>query len=134
MIVVDSSAWIEYFRSTGSPIHRMVRRLIAATSDIAVTDVVVAELLAGAPDEGAAEALRARLNAFPVLALDGLADFEAAAGLFRACRKGGETVRELTDCLIAIPTIRMSATLLAADRDFEVLARHTPLRLEPVDA
>ena len=32
----------------------------------------------------------------------------------------------------AVPAIRADATLLHADRDFETLARHTPLRLEPV--
>jgi predicted nucleic acid-binding protein len=38
----------------------------------------------------------------------------------------------MTDCLVAVPTIEAGATLLHADRDFDALARHTPLRLEPV--
>ena len=80
------------------------------------------------------KALRARLAALPMLALAGLADFEAAAGLYRACRRAGETVRVLADCLVAVSVIRAGATLLAVDRDFEVLARHTPLRLEPITA
>jgi predicted nucleic acid-binding protein len=61
-----------------------------------------------------------------------LEGFHSAAELYRACRAGGEAVRELSDCLVAIPTIEANATLLQADPDFEILARHTPLRLEPV--
>jgi predicted nucleic acid-binding protein len=68
-----------------------------------------------------------------MLPLSGLRDFEHAAALYRSCRTAGETVRKLSDCLVAVPTIRAGATLLHADRDFDVLARHTPLRLEPLE-
>lgn len=68
----------------------------------------------------------------PVLPLCGLEDYEAAAQLYRTCRRAGETTRQLADCLIAVPAIGADATLLHAGRDFETLARHTPLRLEPV--
>ena len=134
MVVVDTSAWIEHFRDTGSPVARTVVRLLRARADLGTTEVVLLELLAGARSDADAVALRERLKPFPVVALHGVAGFEAAAGLHRACRRGGETVRELTDCLIAAAVIAAGSTLLAADRDFEVLARHTPLRLEPVAA
>jgi predicted nucleic acid-binding protein len=90
------------------------------------------ELLAGNATARQASELRARLLAFPVLRLAGLSGYEAAAELYRACRAAGETLGSLTDCLVAVPVIEAGATLLHAHRDFEVLARHTPLRLEPV--
>jgi hypothetical protein len=68
----------------------------------------------------------------PLLPLAGVADFEAAAGLYRTCRRAGETVRSLTDCLVAVPTIAAGAELLHADEDFEILARHTSLRVFPL--
>ncbi len=37
----------------------------------------------------------------------------------------GETVGALTDCLIAAVAIRSGSSVLHADRDFDVLARHT---------
>jgi predicted nucleic acid-binding protein len=131
VIVVDTSAWVEYFRQTGSAVHRHLDSLLDTTQEIAVTEMIVAELLAGAGDE-ALPTVRSRLIQLRVLRLRGLRDYEAAATLSRACRRGGESVRSLADCLIAVPTIRAGATLLQADRDFEKLARHTPLRLEPV--
>ena len=132
MIVVDSSAWIEFLRKTGSSVHLRLRRLIRDGADLAVTEVVVMELLAGALSEEDYVELRARLHAFPILPLGGLSDYEAAAELFRLCRRAGERIRKMNDCLVAVPTIEAGAALLQADRDFEVLARHTTLRLEPV--
>jgi predicted nucleic acid-binding protein len=133
VIVVDTSAWVELLRKTGSPSHLTLRGLIVAEAPLAVTEAVVFEVLAGAPDDEL-EQMRDRLLAFPVLPLNGLAGFELAAELYRACRGAGETLSSLVDCLVAAPAIEASATVLAADRDFEVLARHTQLRLEPTAA
>ena len=41
----------------------------------------------------------------------------------------GETVRKLEDCLVATVALRHGATLLHRDHDFEVIARHAPLRV-----
>lgn len=41
MIVVDTSAWVEYLRATGSTIHSRVRSLLASEASLATTDVVV---------------------------------------------------------------------------------------------
>ena len=130
MILVDTSAWIELLRGTGHPAHATLRHHLERRAPIATTEPVIMELLAGT--RGAAERtrLRGRLLALPRLAVRGLADFEAAAELYRACRGRGATVRKLIDCLIAAVAIREQATVLHNDRDFDVLARHTRLRVE----
>lgn len=56
-------------------------------------------------------------------------DFEAAAGIFRTCRRRGKSVRRLVDCLIAAVAIRAGLEILHRDRDFDVIARHTGLRV-----
>lgn len=123
MTLVDTSAWVEYLRATRSPVHRRVRRLLDEDETLHTTDVVVMEVLAGARDEEHHHQLRrllARCNYVPV---EGLTDYESAAALYRACRRAGETVRALTDCLIAAVALRVDLTVLHADRDFEILAR-----------
>ena len=60
---------------------------------------------------------------------EGPRDYEEAAELYRACRRVGDTVRALTDCLIASVAIRTRIGLLHADRDFDAIARHAPLEL-----
>lgn len=94
-----------------------------------MTEVVVAEVLAGARDGRRAEELRSTLLGFTLLPLNGLDAFERAAGLYRACRAAGETLRSIADCLVAVPAIDAGAPVLHADRDFGKLARHTPLEV-----
>jgi predicted nucleic acid-binding protein len=132
VIVVDSSAWVELLRATGSPVDLALTRLLEEEHELAVTEIVVLEVLAGASSAPRVVQLRSMLLRFPVLDLGGLPGFERAAELYRDCRRAGEPPRSLVDCLIAVPTIGADATLLSADRDFEKLARHTALRLEPV--
>jgi predicted nucleic acid-binding protein len=129
VILVDSSAWIEFLRATGSPAHLELRSALQGGVDLGCTDVVVMEILAGARDEDDRDRLRRLLHGVEFLAVDGLADYEQAAELYRLCRAGGETPRKLTDCLIAAVAIRNEAELLCEDADFEVIARHAPLRL-----
>ena len=130
MILADTSAWVEFLRATGSPIHLRLRDLIAGDGDLATTEVVMMELLAGPTTQDGLVQLRRLLLRFQLLPVEGLADYEAAAELYRRCRAGGETVRNPTDCLIAAVAVRSGATLLHRDQDFEVIARHTPLRVE----
>ena len=129
MILADTSAWVEYLRATGSPAHLRMRWLVGEAGELAVTDVVVMEVLAGARNDERAAQLRRLLDRFEFVAVEGLTDFEAAAELYRRCRQGGETVRKLTDCLVAAVALRAGATVLHQDRDFEVIARHAPLEV-----
>lgn len=109
-----------------------LRRLIDKGADLAVTEVVVMEVLAGARDARHLADLRSSLVAYPVLRLEGLADFEEAALLWRTCRNAGSTPRGFMDCLIAVPIMRAGASILQKDRHFDVIAEHTGLRVEPL--
>lgn len=132
MIVVDTSTWIDLLRDLDTPARRRLEGALRAEEPIAVTEIVVAEVLSGARSEEHRRSLRARLLVHDVLALGGLAGFEEAAELYRDARARGVTVRYLTDCLIAVPAIRAGATLLHTDRDFDHLAAVSDLVIEPV--
>jgi predicted nucleic acid-binding protein len=129
VILVDSSAWVEFLRGTGSPVCDEVDRLLE--DDIAITDPVLMEVLAGARDERHLRDLRALLGRAQLLRC-GPTDFETAAALYRRCRRGGETIRRLIDCLIGAVAIREDVPMLHSDVDFEVLARHTALAIQRV--
>ncbi len=125
MILVDTSAWIEFLRNTGSPVCALVDELLA--EEVAICDVVRMEVLAGARDESHLLGLRrllARASVLPTRATD----YDTAAALYRSCRQQGETVRKLIDCLIAATAIRAGAQIVHSDADFDVLARHTELQ------
>lgn len=132
MTLVDSSAWIEFLRATGSAAHLWLRSALDNKVALATTDTVVMEILAGARDDADWDRLRRFLYGLHFLPVDGPADYESAAELYRLCRRGGETPRQLADCLIAAVAIRTGADLVCADADFKLIARHAPLRLRPV--
>ena len=126
MILIDTSAWIEFLRDTGSATCDRVDALLAR--DIATCDPVCMEVLAGARDErhlGDLRQLLHKATLLPTLPVD----YEAASAIYRACRTQGETVRKLIDCLIAAVAIREGVALLHADADFDVIARHTTLAI-----
>ena len=126
MILVDTSAWIEFLRDTGSSVCQRVDELLA--DDIATCHPIRMEVLAGARDEQHLTDLRrllARASLLPTRATD----YEQGAALFRTCRHRGETVRKLIDCLIAATAIRLGVAILHADGDFDVLARHSELQI-----
>lgn len=132
MILVDSSAWVEFFRRTGSPTNRKLALLLTEGQPLAWTDMVALEVLAGARNDADRARLRRLLYNHTLLPVCGPTDYESAADLYRACRRRGETPRGLADCLIAAVAIRSEAAVLCSDSDFEVIARHTDLRLANV--
>ena len=127
MILVDSSAWIELLRQTESPVDLRLRAAIDSDEQQAIVGVMLLELLAGARDEAHAKRLRRMLAGARLLRLQEPSDHESAADLYRACRRGGSTIRRLPDCLIAAVAIRHGIELLHQDSDFDELARHTAL-------
>ena len=128
MILIDTSAWVEFLRDTGSVVCDRVEALLE--SDIATCDVVRMEVLAGARDERHLRSLQ-RLLARAVVLPMGPADYDDAATLYRICRREVETVRKLIDCLISAVAIRSDVPILHNDVDFDVLGRHTELRIDP---
>ena len=126
MILIDTSAWVEFLRDTGSRVCNRVDQLL--DPEIATCDAVRMEVLAGAHDDQHLQQLR-RLLARASVIQTGPIHFEVAAALYRTCRREGETVRKLIDCLIGAVAIRAGVPILHTDTDFEVLARHTELKL-----
>lgn len=134
MIVPDTSAWVEWLRATEHPVDLALDRLLREHAEVAVNEVIVMEVLAGARDGEHLRALRTLLLSLPLLRLEGLADYEQAALVYRACRAGGETIRSLVDCLIAVTAMKAGARVMHNDADFDAIARHTNLEVEPLAA
>ncbi|MFZ0835213.1 MAG: PIN domain nuclease [Mycobacterium sp.] len=124
MILIDTSAWIEYFRATGSTAAVRVRDLLRDTPDqVAMCEPIAMEILAGATGEHTWATLERLVNGLPSLGVDNAVDFRAAASIYRAARRSGQTVRSIIDCLIAAIAIRHGAQLIHRDADFEVIAQ-----------
>ncbi len=129
MIVVDTSVWIDVLNDTPTPQAERCVELIEGGEPVALTDVILTEILQGLRSDKEARLVEHHLRAFPMLRLEGLDDYVLAADLYRTARRGGITIRKTLDCMIAARCVRTGAPLLHADGDFDRLATCTDLRI-----
>lgn len=132
MILADTSAWVEHDRRTESTAdERLTRLLVADPRQLAVTEPVVMEVLAGATSDDRGDVLRRLLGRATLLRLDPVSDFEAAARTYRRCRSVGFTPRGLLDCLVAVVAWRRGAAILTWDSDLLRIARVLGVDVDP---
>jgi predicted nucleic acid-binding protein len=129
VIVVDTSVWVDFFQDNGTWQVEHLAGLITDDEPVALTDIVLTEILQGLRDDREARRVERRLLAFDVLRLEALDDFRRAASLYRRARTRGLTIRRTLDCLIASVCVRDDAPILHADTDFDHLATCTDLRV-----
>jgi predicted nucleic acid-binding protein len=131
VILVDTSGWVEFDRATGSLVDTRLTELIATTDEIAVTEPVIMEVLAGARDDRREHDLRRLMQRFTLMRFDAAIDFDAATRIYRTCRRAGVTPRGMLDCMIAAVALRHGAKLLAADTDLAHVANVMGIPMEP---
>lgn len=127
MILVDSSVWIDYFRSADTPQVALLDSLLGR-SLLAVGDLIAAEVLQGVRDESEFKLVKRTLNAFEHIDLCGYELAIKASDNYRALRALGFTIRKTIDTLIATRCIEDGLTLLHADRDFAPFSQHLGLK------
>ena len=126
MPLVDTSAWIEYLRKTGSDTNIEMRNVLTRRHHIC--DAVTMEILSGARDDANAQTLKRLLSRATVIETKPI-DYQNAASIYRACRQVGITVRTQIDCLIAAIAIRTGTPILHQDPDFNAIAQITKLKM-----
>jgi predicted nucleic acid-binding protein len=124
VVLVDTSVWIEVFRRPA----RVRLETIVDFDDVVTCLPIVQEVLQGFRDERAFAVARAAMDALPIVESPlGRGVRHEAVLLYRAAGRAGLTVRSGVDCLIAACAIRHGLTVLHHDRDFDALARVSPL-------
>lgn len=115
MILVDTSVWVRADRDKGSPEGIELDSLLAQ-DEVAITDVVAAEVLQGSRSESDFQRLASDFDAlhyFPVQR----ATWMRAAELAFQLRRNGQTTA-LSDLIIAAVAIENGLPVYATDTDF----------------
>lgn len=128
MTVVDSTVWIDLLHDAEIWQVDWLRGHLSS-EDIALTDLVLCEVLRGLPDAGA-DYLHARelFEELLILETGGTALAVRAAENYCYLRSRGHTVRGTIDCITATFCIREGHTLLHNDRDFVPFERYLGLK------
>src|SRR5260370_42692682 len=98
MILVDSSVWIDFFSSSPGRAGDELRRMIADAEPLALTGVVVAEILQGLTRD--ASRIEHYLSQWEMLAPRGFRTYRDAAAVFPLGRTQGVGLTTI-DALIA---------------------------------
>jgi predicted nucleic acid-binding protein len=129
MILVDTSAWIDFFRGEETSVRRTLHSLIDGEEDLCLTGIILTEILQGIRDDKMSSDIQEYLLAFPFYHPRDVSTYVHAADIFKSCARKGRTVRKTVDCLIAAVAIEHDLTLIHNDRDFASIAACTGLKI-----
>lgn len=128
MTLVDSSVWIDYLSGRATPLAFRLETWLTDGHPVALTGLILQEVLQGTRDERSYQLLRRRLSAMPYLPA-GRQTHATAANLYRKVRALGVTV-PAADALIAAVAIENDTEVLTADHaHFAALAKVSKLKL-----
>ncbi len=122
MILIDTSAFIEFLNCTGSALDTEIERLITRKEDVALSDIILMEILQGIENDKEYKQIESSLQAFPIYSLKNTGSYIAAADLYRRCRKRGITIRSTIYLLVAQVALENNLTLFHNDKDFNDIA------------
>ncbi len=128
MVIVDTTVWIDYLRGTSNAEVRWLDRELQRQR-LALTDLILCEVLQGVRDKATFDRVRQDLLRFQVFETGGIDLAVTAAENYRKLRERGRTVRRTIDCLIATFCIEGGHGLLHRDRDFDVFEKWRGLRV-----
>ena len=132
-VLVDTSIWSLAIRRRRGDLNAREKSFVrewirlVESGQAALIGPIRQEILSGIRHESDFAVVRHRLSAFaylPVLPQD----YDQAAAFFNACRAKGVTGTPI-DLLICAVADRRKVAIFTADTDFELYAKHLPIRL-----
>ena len=126
MVIIDTSAWVDFFRRDGDLPTKLAVKGLLDSFEGALCGPVEMEFLGGArPKEVAG--IKAWFDLIPYLTNDQKI-WRQAADTFSRLRQEGLTI-PWTDALIATITLGQGCRVFAVDQHFTAMAPHLGLRL-----
>jgi predicted nucleic acid-binding protein len=123
--LLDTSAWIPFFRDRGTPANREISRLVRDDPAAVLGCPPVRMELAVDPQDLRRRRVLFVYDSFPS-SNTSEDDYDFAAVIHRAVRRNGHTVRSKLDCVIAAVATRNGATLVHNDVDFDRISAAVP--------
>ena len=127
MVVVDTSAWIEYFRdgnpATVAKVDRCLERDL-----IVMGDLIYCEVVQGIRRQRERNEILNLFSALPRYDMLGFHIAGIAAENYRNMRSNGITIRKTIDVIIGTFCVEHGFELVHFDRDFDFMAPHIGLR------
>jgi len=128
MVIVDTSAWIEYFHNGEQSVVEKVDRCLDQDL-VGIGDLIYCELMQGIRSPRERHTVAALLLSLPRYDMVGFPIAEKAAENYRLLRSHGITVRKTIDVIIGTFCAQNDLQLVHHDVDFDRMARHVGVRI-----
>jgi len=128
-MICDTSVWIDLFQGGNTWQTETLSLRIERNLPVFICPVIIQEVLQGVRKDANYDRILHALVDFNIIDNHWLEMSIKAAELYRHLRVTGVTVRKPNDCLIAAYAIDHKLPLLHQDRDFDQIARHSPLEI-----
>jgi predicted nucleic acid-binding protein len=128
MVVVDTSAWIEYFRNGIPEIVETVDECLERDL-VGIGDLVYCEVVQGLRIKSERDKVMTLLQSLPHFDMVGFDVAEKAAENYRHLRQKGVTVRKTIDVIIGTFCAENNFEIVHNDRDFTLMAKHIDLKI-----
>ena len=126
MVIVDTSAWIEYL---GGGLAHVVKKVdVSLEQDlVGMGDLIYCEVMQGIRSPRERAEVATLLLSLPRLDMVGFSMAEKSASNYRLLRSEGVTVRKTIDVLIGTFCAEHGLQLIHHDSDFDLMAKHIGL-------
>jgi predicted nucleic acid-binding protein len=129
-VLVDTSAWVDFLNGFPSSAADALADLLKGDDDVCTCGIVAAEVFQGLRQDRGGDTIRRSFEDMIYLEPPGIQLYLRAADLYRALRARGKTVRSTIDCIVAAIAEDGGCSLLARDRDIDVILDSGLLKVE----
>jgi predicted nucleic acid-binding protein len=121
VVIVDTSAWIEFFRNGEPAVVRKVDRCLEKNL-VGIGDLIYCEIMQGIKATAERRTVSTLLLSLPRYDMVGFTIAEKGAENYRLLRTKGITIRKTIDVIIATFCVESGFQLMHYDRDFNHMA------------
>jgi len=128
MVIVDTSAWIEYFQDGEPTVVEKVDRSLDQ-HPVGIGDLVYCEVMQGIRSDPLRHEVSNLFRSLPRFEMVGFTVADKAAQNYRRLRSRGITVRKTIDVIIGTFCAENGFQIIHHDRDFDLMAPHIGLKV-----
>jgi len=128
MVIIDTSAWIEYLKDGIPLVVKKVDQCLEQ-DQVGIGDLVYCEIMQGIRSHLDRNKVSSLLLSLPQFNMVGFSIAEKSAANYRLLRSKGVTVRKTIDVLIGTFCVEQGFKIIHHDSDFDLMAKHIGLEI-----
>ena len=131
-VLADTSVWIDFFNGKKSSECDILFKYLENDGPVLICPPIIQEILQGIRNDSEYQKVKTSILSLDVLSIEPIEAAIGTADLYRLLRKHGATIKRSMDCLIAYYAIYYNVNLLHKDKDFDIIAKNSSLKIRKV--